>query len=58
MYNTSGSRALWEGFRGYCGGFANNVVKEDSERASTGAVMRDAIAHKPVVGLVPTARSS
>jgi hypothetical protein len=39
IYKTSGSRTLCVGFRGYCGGFANNVVNEDSERASTGAVM-------------------
>lgn len=39
MYNTNGSRTLCVGFRGYCGGLANNVVNEDRERASTGAVM-------------------
>lgn len=39
MYKTSGSRTSWVGFRGYCGGLANKADSDDSERASTGAVM-------------------
>jgi len=36
MYKTRGSRAWCVGFRGYCGGFANKFVREESERASIG----------------------
>jgi len=43
------------GFRGYSGGFANNVVNEDSERASTGAVMGEGTGKisRVCVGLIP-----
>jgi len=32
MYKTRGSRAWCVGFRGYCGGFANRFVREESGR--------------------------
>lgn len=37
IYNTSGSRGFWVGFRGYAGGLAARFVRETRDFASTGA---------------------